>query len=82
MVTGVLTAESYQAAIRVLDDRALFPVEVKEGGEAEKTFGQRRGLQAEVGNFYWQLADLLNAGVALLRPVNVLQRQSSHRVLQ
>jgi type II secretory pathway component PulF len=35
-VTGVLTAESQQAALRMLDDRALFPIVVNEGGQAAR----------------------------------------------
>ena len=35
-VNGVLTAESQQAALRILDDRALFPIAVAEGGQAAR----------------------------------------------
>ncbi len=83
-VAGVLTAESQQAALRTLDDRSLFPIAVAEGGQAAKTAipGRRRKLKLRVlSTFYSQLADLLRAGVPVLRALDVLARQESNPLL-
>jgi general secretion pathway protein F/type IV pilus assembly protein PilC len=83
-VNGVLTAESQQAALRMLDERSLFPIQVREGGQAGRsTIGGRKkrlGLRV-MSSFYSQLADLLRAGVPVLRSLDVLSRQSSHPAL-
>ncbi len=83
-VSGVLTAESQQAALRALDDRALFPINVNEGGTAAKTVitGRKKRLKLRIlSNFYSQLADLLKAGVPVLRAIDVLARQGSSPLL-
>ncbi len=83
-VTGVLTAENQQAALRSLDEKALFPVEVAEGGQAAKSIlpGRRRKLKLRVlATFYSQFADLLRAGVPVMRSLDVLARQKSHPLL-
>ncbi len=79
-VTGVLTAENYQVALRQLDEQALYPVKVTEGVEQGTLpfTGQRRVKAHHLTTFYSQLADLLTAGVPLLRALDVLSRQSSH----
>jgi type II secretory pathway component PulF len=83
-VSGVLTAENQQAALRALDERALFPVQVVEGGQAGKALlpGHKRKLRIRVvATFYSQFADLLRAGVPVLRALDVLARQKSHPLL-
>ncbi|MEP0843418.1 MAG: type II secretion system F family protein [Phycisphaerae bacterium] len=83
-VTGVLTAESHQAALRTLDDRSLFPLVVTEGSQAAKQAitGRKRKLRLKVlAVCYGQLADLLRAGVPMLRALDVLARQSSDPLL-
>lgn len=83
-ITGVLTAESQQAALRTLDEKALFPISVTEGGQAAKTVlpGRKRKLKLRVLTpFYSQLADLLRAGVPVLRSLDVLGRQSTNPLL-
>lgn len=83
-ITGVLTAESHQAALRTLDEKALFPILVSEGGQAAKTVlpGRRKKLKLRVlTNFYSQLADLLRAGVPVLRALDVLGRQNTNPLL-
>ncbi len=83
-VTGVLTAENQQAALRSLDERALFPIEVSEGGQASRSIlpGRRRRLKLRVlATFYSQFADLLRAGVPVMRSLDVLARQKSHPLL-
>jgi len=80
---GVLTAESYQAAVRSLGEQALFPVQVNEGGEASRALlgGKKRVRRAKVAEFYSQLADLLKAGVPAMRSLDVLCKQASSPVL-
>jgi general secretion pathway protein F len=84
-VTGVLTAESHQAALRALDERALFPVNVSEGGKAARTVitGRKKKPKLRVLTmFYSQFADLLRAGVPVLRAIDVLSKMSSAPMLQ
>ena len=78
-VSGVLTAENYPVALRMLEEQALFPVKVSEG---TKQFGSSLGLHRKVKahhltTFYSQLADLLQAGVPMLRSLDVLSRQEA-----
>ena len=84
-VAGVLTAENYQVVLRTLEEQSLFPVKVQEGST--------RGRSAMGGGgggwvkpryltvFYRQLADLLRAGVPMLRSLDVLAKQTTHAVL-
>lgn len=84
-VNGVLTAESRQAAMRTLDERSLFPIVVNEGGKADRPTltGRRKKVKLKVlTTFYSQLADLLRAGVPVLRSLDVLARSSSNLLLQ
>ncbi|RME41271.1 MAG: type II secretion system F family protein [Planctomycetota bacterium] len=82
-VSGVLTAENYQVALRMLDEQALFPVKVTEGLEDRGLAlgGRRRVRASHLTSFYGQLADLLQAGVPMLRALDVLGRQGSQGVL-
>ncbi|HON67788.1 MAG TPA: type II secretion system F family protein [Phycisphaerae bacterium] len=83
-VTGVLTAESRHAALRTLDDRSLFPIEVNEGGKADRltVTGARRKIKLKaLTTFYSQLSDLLRAGVPVLRSIDVLARSASNPLL-
>ncbi len=78
-VTGVLTAENYEVALRMLDERALFPVKVSEGTDRDTlSLGRKRRVKAvHLTSFYSQLADLLKAGVPMLRSLDVLSKQAS-----
>lgn len=83
-VTGVLTAETAQAALRMLDERSLFPINVAEGGTAARgaITGRKRKLRLRVlTTFYSQLSDLLRAGVPVLRAIDVLSRQGANPLL-
>lgn len=78
-VTGVLEAASEAALLRQLDERRLFPVRVKEQAE---TAAQIRGVRVsnrELAAFYEQLADLLRAGVPMMRSLETLARTSGKR---
>lgn len=79
-VNGVLTAENYQVALRMLDEKALVPVKVTEGLEdaGGALGGLRRVKSAHLTTFYTQMADLLTAGVPMLRSLDLLSRQGSH----
>ncbi len=82
-VAGVLTAENYQVALRMLDEQALYPVNVSEGvGQIDTPFSRGRKVKAHhLTTFYTQLADLLKAGVPMLRSLDVLSRQASQGTL-
>ena len=77
---GTLVADTLAAATRMLGDRSLLPVQVDEVKVQERSFltGRARRVKlAKVGMMYEQLADLLRAGVPLLRALTVLCAQSS-----
>lgn len=83
-VSGALQAESQAAALRMLDEQSLFPVSVEEGGGAQASVisGHKRKVRLRHQTlFYNQLADLLRAGVPLLRSLDVLSRQNTSAVL-
>ncbi|RMF73035.1 MAG: type II secretion system F family protein [Planctomycetota bacterium] len=83
-VTGTLVADSAGAAARILDDRSLLPVEVEELKARERSLltGQSRRISmSKIGVVYEQLADLLRAGVPLLRALKVLSEQASNPAL-
>ena len=81
-VSGVLTAENYQVALRQLEEQSLFPVKVSEGVASKGgLFGKRRVKGAHLTVFYGQLADLLRAGVPMLRSLDVLAKQGASGVL-
>lgn len=75
-MSGVLTAENYQVALRMLDEQALYPVKVAEGIKTgSMRFSRRRRVKThELTTFYSQLADLLRAGVPMLRSLDVLSK--------
>ncbi|HVP13776.1 MAG TPA: type II secretion system F family protein [Phycisphaerae bacterium] len=83
-VNGVLTAETQQQALRQLDEQRLFPVEIREGGQAQRKLGggKRKVRPTIVAVMYSQFADLLRAGVPALRSLDVLARQTSNPVLK
>ncbi|MCA9251756.1 MAG: hypothetical protein KDA54_11540, partial [Phycisphaerales bacterium] len=83
-VTGALQADNQSAALRLLDEQSLFPVSVEEGGGASASVISGRKKKVKLRHqtsFYTQLADLLRAGVPLLRSLDVLGRQNTSPVL-
>lgn len=71
--TGQLEADSEAAALRLLEEKRLFPMVVRNrdganGGKARR----RRVRSADLGTLYSQLADLLGSGVPLLRAMDSL----------
>ena len=83
-MTGALQAESQAAALRALDEQSLFPISIEEGGGAVESAISGRKKKVRLRHqtaFYRQLADLLRAGVPLLRSLDVLARQHTSAVL-
>jgi general secretion pathway protein F/type IV pilus assembly protein PilC len=82
-VTGTLEAETEAAALRVLEDRRLFPISVLGGGAAkEKGAGRPKRVRGrDVGVMYGQLADLIGSGVPLLRALDSLAKSTVNRQL-
>ncbi len=83
-VSGTVVADTAAAAARILDERALLPVEVSEVKAAERSWltgGHRRISLSKVGVLYEQLADLLGAGVPVLRALTVLSQQAGSPAL-
>lgn len=82
-VMGLVEADNEVAALRTLQEQRLFPIEVvsKASGRNE---GKRTGrLRArDLGIMYGQLADLLRAGVPLLKALDSLTRASVSRGLK
>jgi general secretion pathway protein F/type IV pilus assembly protein PilC len=83
-VNGTLVADTAAAAARILGERALLPVqvdEIKSTGRSFLTGGGRRVSPSKIAVFYEQLADLLGAGVPVLRALHVLSEQASNPAL-
>jgi general secretion pathway protein F/type IV pilus assembly protein PilC len=77
---GTLVADTVAAATRLLADRALLPVQLDEVRAQQRsllTGRARRVKLSKVGIVYEQLADLLRAGVPMLRALTVLCAQTS-----
>ncbi len=80
---GVLTAASRKEALSALASQELLPVRVEPVGEPSGLgLGRGRVPGKYLALFYTQLADLLRSGVPLLRALELLQRQTSHRTLR
>jgi general secretion pathway protein F len=79
-VGGVLSAGSEQEALAMLAGRSLFPVELKLAPEAAAVRRRRtkRVRSKHLAITYSQLADLLRAGVPLLRSLELLEHKSQH----
>ena len=77
--TGTITANTERDAAAQLDARGMFPIEVRATRAASAGGRFRRGVGGRhLAGFYGQLADLLHAGVPLLRSLELLERQSAH----
>jgi general secretion pathway protein F/type IV pilus assembly protein PilC len=77
---GTLTANTEREVVAILDARGLFPLKVE---QAKGSRGAAKGWSGKkvkgrvMATFYSQLADLLKAGVPLLRSLDILERQSA-----
>ena len=72
--TGVLAGNTEQAVYAELEGRSMTPVRLIE--QRDRAAGTRIGTRA-LSTAYTQLADLLRAGVPLMRSLTLLGRQSS-----
>lgn len=80
-LTGTLTAGSRGEALASLGAGDLFPVEVHDASSGGDGKGVRRVPAQLMATAFGQLSDLLRSGVPLLRSLEVLGRQTSHRGL-
>lgn len=80
-VQGVIDADSQAAALNLLSDQHLFPVEVNPHQQQRTMPTFNRVRMRDVGIFYGQLADLLNSGVPLLRAIDTLTRSTTNKRL-
>ena len=81
-IAGVMQADSETSVVRTLDERELYPVRVTEqGGRKAAARRGRRIRVRDVGVAYGQIADLLRAGVPLLRSLETQSRAGSNRTL-
>lgn len=79
-VDGVMQADSEAAVIRTLGERSLYPVDVSLQQQPQGLSGRGdRVRPREVGLLFSQMADLLHAGVPLLRTLEVLRKTTSRR---
>ena len=82
-VAGSISAPSHHDALGMLNERALFPLNVAEQKARQSSFGVKKRISSELlSTTLAQLADLLNSGVPLLRSLDVLASQASHPRLQ
>ncbi|MGD9689307.1 MAG: type II secretion system F family protein [Phycisphaerales bacterium] len=83
-VVGTITAANQDAVLSELESRRLVPVTVAPAPERRALFSFRRGVSTRtLGNAYRQTADLLRAGVPLLRALRLLGAgKSSPRLAQ
>lgn len=79
---GTMTASSEREVVSMLDSKGLFPLKIEEArGAAVMRKGGRRVSSRHIATFFSQLADLLRAGVPLLRCLEVLERQNASPAL-
>lgn len=82
--TGTLSAGSEREAITMLDARGLFPIKITSAGNPSTSggFGFFSGVsKREIATVYAQMADLLHAGVPLLRSLEILEKQGTNKRL-
>lgn len=75
-VTGKLAAATETAVLAELQSRQLSPVKIDE--ERETAVMKRRVSMRQLAGAYRQLADLLRAGVPLLRSLRIIGRSKSN----
>ena len=82
-VSGILTAGNEDDALGQLSERLLFPtkIELAQGAKQREKLVGKRVANRYLVVFYSQLADLLHAGVPLLRSLEILQGQISQVTL-
>jgi general secretion pathway protein F/type IV pilus assembly protein PilC len=79
-VSGQLEAEGEAAAVRILGERQLFPVNI---ASADASPSKRRRVSSrDIGMMYGQLADLIGSGVPMLRALDSLIRSTVNSQLK
>ncbi|MBC7835683.1 MAG: type II secretion system F family protein [Phycisphaerales bacterium] len=76
-VAGVLAGASEQAVLTELETRRLVPVVLREQESSGPLFGRRLASTRQLATAYGQLADLLRAGVPLMRGLRLLGSQKA-----
>ncbi len=77
-VTGVMQADSETAVVRTLDERDLYPVRVTENIQTSPLQIAGGIRLRDLGVMYGQMADLLQAGVPMLRTLETLGRTATN----
>jgi general secretion pathway protein F len=79
---GTMTANSEREVVTMLDAKGLFPlkIEMARGAVRVQKGGGRVGSR-HMATFFSQLADLLRAGVPLLRCIEILEKQNTNQSL-
>ena len=79
-VTGQVSANNEMDVISQLSGKQLFPVKIHlaQVTGTQRVGWIRRPRAGQLATFFSQLADLLRAGVPLLRSLELLERQTSH----
>ena len=76
-VTGTVAAETEAVALRILSERNLFPLTIASAGAGGRRRSVRHRVRTrDVGILYGQLADLIGAGVPLLRALDTLVKST------
>jgi general secretion pathway protein F len=79
-VSGVMQADNEQAVVRSLDEQKLLPVQVSQQAQDQARLGGKvRTLDLAV--MYSQLADLLRAGVPMMRSLDTLAKAVTNQRL-
>ncbi|NUQ64422.1 MAG: type II secretion system F family protein [Pirellulales bacterium] len=81
-VSGTIEAGSRREVLASLAGLELFPLEVDGAGQAGREVRIGRVPAQLMATTLGQLADLLGAGVPLLRALDVLRKQTSHAALR
>jgi general secretion pathway protein F len=83
-VVGTISAASEREALGSLAAKSLFPVSIDmaDSAKAHQANKRRRVPARILAVFYTQLADLLRAGVPLLRSLDLLVKQTRHVTLK
>lgn len=91
VVSGTLTASDRDDALGQLASQTLFPLKVQPAqaglfaglfGGSDDAAKPKRLTNSQLGPFYSQLADLLGAGVPLLRSLQLIEEQASNPTLR
>lgn len=81
-VRGTIQAANLDEAARMIREQALFPVKIEAVHSLFKlSQGSKKVRSRVLAKFFSQMADLLKAGVPLLRCLEILQRQATSPAL-